>query len=386
MMAIDNSEIETRMQGLLQKIGRAIQGFFRRLFGGRVLRVGTHRETIPLTDTDYEFLFMQLLDGVAHGWHEGRILKFFEKLGDRGRQRDWVEWLDRFGERLLSSAAMNQPLAMRMIRLGELSRTFPGVERIGETSYQVGYRLYSKETVNLIWEYAGPDNEAILRESIEAGPLVNEDNPPLETISIEDLFSRLQTDSTLAGQIADQLGIEGTDAHQIIDSLIAQFQPNDQKMPETVEEWFQQGLQHANSQDWESAIACWDNALALDPAIASGWHNRGSALALLGHYEEALDSYDKALALTPDDDQIQNARGNALYGLQRWQEALDCWDRVLQSREDFYQAWYNRGSTLENLDRTEEAIACYRRALELEPDFDLAKTRLEALLGQNEPS
>ena len=113
------------MQGLLRKLWRAIENFFTRLLGGQGGKGKVQAiESVPLTDTDYEFLYMQLLDGVAHGWHEGRILRFFEKLGDRGRQKDWVEWLDRFGTRLQSSASLNQLLATRMIRLG-ISPRFP---------------------------------------------------------------------------------------------------------------------------------------------------------------------------------------------------------------------------------------------------------------------
>jgi hypothetical protein len=100
---------------------------------------------------------MQLLDGVSHGWHEGRILRFFEKLGDRGRQKDWVEWLERFGTRLQSSASLNQLLATRMIRLGELARAFPGLNVLVKLPTRFGYQLYTKETATLIWEYAGDD-------------------------------------------------------------------------------------------------------------------------------------------------------------------------------------------------------------------------------------
>ena len=106
---------------------------------------------------------------------------------------------------------------------------------------------------------------------------------------------------------------------------------------------------------------------------------------MVGNYEEALNSYDRALEITPNDHQVINARGSALYGLQRWQEALECWQQVLEADDNFYQAWYNRGSTLENLGETQAAIACYQKALGIAPDFELAQTRLEALLGQKPP-
>ncbi len=171
----------------------------------------------------------------------------------------------------------------------------------------------------------------------------------------------------------------------IIDSLIAQFSPQEAKNPETAEDWFNQGLEQANLGNWSNAIADWEQALTIDPQLASAWHNRGSALAMIGNYEEALNSYDRALEITPNDHQIINARGSALYGLQRWQEALECWQQVLEADDNFYQAWYNRGSTLENLGETQAAIACYQKALGIVPDFELAQTRLEALLGQKPP-
>ena len=52
-----------------------------------------------LTDADYEFLFNQLLDGVAHGWNQIRIIKFFQALGTRGEERYWVAWLSKFSTR-----------------------------------------------------------------------------------------------------------------------------------------------------------------------------------------------------------------------------------------------------------------------------------------------
>ena len=386
------------MQGLLRKLWRAIENFFTRLLGGqggkgRVQAI----ESVPLTDTDYEFLYMELLDGVAHGWHEGRILRFFEKLGDRGRQKDWVEWLELFGTRLQSSASLNQILATRMIRLGELARAFPGIERIGEASYEIGYQLYTKETATLIWEYAGedevpgsyslpqpPENLLYSGETSDFNGN-NPENPQLETLTLDELFDRLQNDSTLAGQMAEQLVIENKDAESIIDSLIAQFSSQEGKIPETAEDWFNQGLEQANLGNWSNAIADWEQALTIDPQLASAWHNRGGALAMIGNYEEALSSYDHALEITPNDHQVINARGSALYGLQRWQEALECWQQVLEADDNFYQAWYNRGSTLENLGETQAAIACYQKALGIAPDFELAQTRLEALLGQKPP-
>jgi tetratricopeptide (TPR) repeat protein len=342
-------------------------------------------------------LFSQLLDGVAHGWHEGRILKFFEKLGERGKQRLWVAWLERFGERVLASPAPNQQLAARMIRLGELAQAFPGIEQIGEVSYRIGRELFARETDHLIWEYEGGDADLMevpippasepgsISQGLEMSPA---EANGLETLTLDELFTELQENPGLAADLAQQLGLETPDAHLIIETLINQFQNaqtemGNQQPPQTEEDWFHLGLHQASLGDLEGAVASWEKALELNPNMAQAWHNRGSALGNLGKLDEAIESFNRALALNPDDYQTWNGKGSALYNANRPQEAIQCWDKVIELQPTYYQVWYNRGSALENLGRVGEAIANYSKALEIEPTFELAQSRLNALLENN---
>jgi tetratricopeptide (TPR) repeat protein len=112
----------------------------------------------PLTDANYEFLFNQLLEGVAHGWHSVKIVKFFQRLEDRGQQKDWVAWLERFSSKIpaISSISMQQ-MATLMVRLGELTQSTPEVKQIGAISYKIGRKILFGDTSNLIWEYNGAD-------------------------------------------------------------------------------------------------------------------------------------------------------------------------------------------------------------------------------------
>jgi tetratricopeptide (TPR) repeat protein len=349
-----------------------------------------------LSDTDYEFLFSQLLEGVARGWHEGRILKFFQKLGEQGKQKYWVAWLERFGAKALASAAPNQQLAARMMRLGELAQSFPDIEQIGQTSYTIGRKIYTRNVGDVIWEYEGADAEvpaSPLDLLPDADAVIELENAPatgenLETMTIDELLVRLQSDRALATQMAGQLGIETTDPQIIVEKLIesfgtAQQEIDTQKVPDTVEEWFDRGLQQANLGDLEGAIASWENALGLNPNLAQAWHNRGSALAHLGRLEDAIASYNKAVELNPNDAQAWNARAYALYNLRRWEEAIICWDKVIELQPNFHEGWYNRGCALENWGRVEAAIASFRKALEIQPDFELAKSKLDQLQDEN---
>ncbi|MEO1004561.1 MAG: tetratricopeptide repeat protein [Cyanobacteria bacterium J06638_38] len=134
-----------------------------------------------LSDADYEFLFNQLLEGMAHGWHDRRIVKFFKQLGDRGRQADWVAWLDRVRPKLLRLPIQSQrQRGTIMIRLGELTQSAPEVNQIGAASLKIGKELLFGNTQSAIWEYDGPD---LVVEAVAA---------PLETE--QELSDRLPID------------------------------------------------------------------------------------------------------------------------------------------------------------------------------------------------
>jgi Flp pilus assembly protein TadD len=451
------------MQALFKQIWQWFKNFFGQLAGTgktqtsrRDLRKGNENAPLELSDTDYEFLFSQLLEGVAHGWHEGRILKFFQQLGERGKQRYWVAWLDRFGTRVLASSAPNQQLAVRMMRLGELAQSFPAIEQIGETSFSIGRQLYNREVGSVIWEYDGSDTEipnAFREESTVIQPPMSfpeeitiqqgiepthpypeeitiqqgiepthpypeeitiqqgiepthpypeeitiqqgieptkshteeiTEQQEVETLTIEELLSRLEQDNTLVAQMAGQLGIETNDPQTIVNTLIDRFETAQQEVgseetPETIEGWFNKGLQQANQGQLEAAIACWENALALNPNLAQAWHNRGSALAQLGRLEAAIASYNKAVEINPDDPQAWNARAHALFNMRRWEEAILCWNKVIEMIPNSYESWYFRGYAFENWGRNEFAIDSYKKALEIQPDFEMAKTKLDRL-------
>lgn len=337
----------------------------------------------PLTDTDYEFLLTQLLDGIAHGWHEGRIIKFFQKLGDRGKARLWVDWLGRFGQGVLASDAPNLELAARLIRFGELSQSFSPVQPIGQAAYQLGREIYGKQSANVVWEYEGAD------ESLPDSPAAEGfDDAEAGVLTPEQLLSQLQQNPDLAAQLAEQLGLVGSDPEALVEELMRQFQAAHQEManqpePQTVADWFNRGIQQANLGDIAGAIASWDEALALNPNLAEAWHNRASALGNLGENEAAIASFEQALALNPNDPQFWLGKGNAHYNLQQWEKAIACWNNGLELQPNLAQGWYSRGSALEKLNLIDEAIDSYQKALAIAPDFELARVKLAQLSSEN---
>jgi hypothetical protein len=246
---------------MFEKIWRSLVKWFRKSFG---LDIRNKRNLAaiealpPLDDVDREYLFMQLLEGVAHGWQQPRAIGFFNKIRHRVRKSDWLEWLDRFGSNLLDSPAPNYELAGRMVQLGQLD-----CGDIGDKAAEYGSRLLNFHQEELpmdllpIIEFDSPMGEYYDdEEPIETGYLdLNENgqraygevpsalfadappmpespsiepdaDPAMETreITLEEFAEMLAKDPTLVAELATQFGVETTDPQVIVNAVIAQMQ------------------------------------------------------------------------------------------------------------------------------------------------------------------
>ena len=356
------------MGQMLKQIWRSLVRWFQRLFGSDNRRKPTpssfQPETPkPLSDTDYEFLYTQLLEGVTHGWQQPRVLRFFESLGDRGSQAEWVGWLRRFGDRLLASPVPNNELAARMVQLGQM-----GCGEISDVSYEIGMQLLTRsptrtgqrepvsEPVSEIFEY----EEYERTEEVPPENNQQEENPELKTVTLDELFVMLEQDAGLRQQVAEQLQIDTTDPQVIIQALVNQFNAADQEnadqpaeeasqqASDEAEAWLNQGVQQVLAEKFPEAIASFERATQLKPDNEEAWYSKGIALSHLGRFEEAIASLDKALQLKHNYPEAWNLRGFALQNLNRYEEAIASLDQALQFKLDDWQSWIGRGNCAAN--------------------------------------
>jgi tetratricopeptide (TPR) repeat protein len=328
----------------------------------------------PLTDIEYEFLFNQLLEGVSRGWHQGRVLKFFEKLEDRSKQRDWISWLDRFGDTVLQSSAPNHQLASRIMKLAEVAQSIPYLNHIGEHCYALGRKIFTRGTQGEVWEYQGNDFEHLLPFPTED---TNESDDAHENLSIEQLFALLQENSEIVNQLSAQLGLDTEDPATIIKAILEQSEENSENTAEIPSEQIE-------AEKLEMAIISWDEALAQNPQDSKLWYNKATALLNLSRWDEALASYDHAAKIDPLDYLVWSGLAYAYSNTGRIEEAFNCWEKVIQLKPDYFQAWSDRGYVLELLNRPTEAIASYQMAIALNNNFTPALDRLKLLQGNPE--
>lgn len=200
----------------------------------------TDSDVSLLSDADYEFLFNQLLEGVAHGWHDRRIVKFFDQLGDRGKPENWVVWLERLRSKIITLPLQSKrQLGTIMIRLGELTQSTSEVSKIGAVSNRIGRELLFGNTEDVVWEYVGPDlildspiieleteenfSERLPEDFAELGKTVNEDKVTTDTSSTRSKVEKESAETSPSSETPIDLSLESTveeDLPQIdLDSL-----------------------------------------------------------------------------------------------------------------------------------------------------------------------
>jgi tetratricopeptide (TPR) repeat protein len=113
-------------------------------------------------------------------------------------------------------------------------------------------------------------------------------------------------------------------------------------------QYFSEGINFINLNQYAEAITSFDKAIAIEPDYSDAWIYRGIALGELGRYSEAVVSYNKAIAIKPD----------------------------------FALAWSWRGRALKELNRYEEAVAAFDRAIQLDPLNELAISEKNGLLSK----
>ncbi|MBE9247782.1 hypothetical protein IQ226_00895 [Dolichospermum sp. LEGE 00240] len=207
---------------MFKRLIQWLKKIFRHLFGGKQ-NLTLSREEVPtqvappLSDTDLEFLFTELLEGVHQVKGQAWAQKWLHNLEHRVSTEQWLEWLMRFGDRLLASAKPHNELAARLVQLGEL-----GVGEIGNLSYDIGMKVLTLNPGEPIWEYDGPD-------VVESNPLVSantEENlseGEYKTVTLDELLMMLQQDENLCEQISQQLGVETQNPEEIIQALVNQY-------------------------------------------------------------------------------------------------------------------------------------------------------------------
>ncbi len=145
---------------------------------------------------------------------------------------------------------------------------------------------------------------------------------------------------------------------------------------------------HARSEQWSSAEALWDDAVAKSPRDATARLERGELREASGRVGEALADFDEAVRLAPDSARARTRLAASLAGLGREREALAHAREAIALDPESSAAHAALGRTLASLGELAPAAAAFARALELGGEPDLARNLGDTLvrLGRFEES
>lgn len=103
--------------------------------------------------------------------------------------------------------------------------------------------------------------------------------------------------------------------------------------PERVSVLLGKGQSMLNLDDAQAAVACFDEALALQPNNAEAWVRKGTALERLQELDAAVECYNRAIAADEAMTIAYLHKGGLFNRMERFNDALECYEKALRTQE-----------------------------------------------------
>ena len=121
----------------------------------------------------------------------------------------------------------------------------------------------------------------------------------------------------------------------------------------------------------DKARADFDQAISMNPKVATAWNDKGMLFVDLGQYDSALVYFDQAVRLEPRLGPARSNRGAILLGRGNPAAAVEDFTVAIEASPRLLDARTNRSLAYSALGDHEKAIADLRTALALEPNHPL---------------
>ena len=143
-----------------------------------------------------------------------------------------------------------------------------------------------------------------------------------------------------------------------------------QRINRSGENKFRQANEFSDQEEYEKAIALYDDAIRLKSDFVEAYYHRGKAKYELKRYKAAIYDYDNALCLKPDNISVYFDRGLAKYKLEQYKSVIADYNMVIQFTPDNVSAYFNRGLAKYKLGHHDTAITDFDKVNRLNPDFE----------------
>ena len=131
--------------------------------------------------------------------------------------------------------------------------------------------------------------------------------------------------------------------------------------------FYQSGLESMDREQYDQAIAAFQQAVELNPSYFDALTGLGYAYTLTGRFDEAIATYQQALALQPNSTFALRSLGYVHTQKGDYAGALAAFDRAVAIDPADATAWTSRGLALSAMGRFNESVASYEKAIQITP-------------------
>jgi tetratricopeptide (TPR) repeat protein len=129
------------------------------------------------------------------------------------------------------------------------------------------------------------------------------------------------------------------------------------------------GTAYSEKEDFDRAIADYNEAIRLNVNYANAFNNRGVAHKAKGSLDRALADYGEAIRLDPKHARAFNNRGLAYFDIKNYERAIADYDEAVRLDPGYANALHNRGDAYWAKGDVDRAFADYGRARGLDRDL-----------------
>ncbi|MBF2029379.1 MAG: tetratricopeptide repeat protein [Oscillatoriales cyanobacterium C42_A2020_001] len=147
-------------------------------------------------------------------------------------------------------------------------------------------------------------------------------------------------------------------------------QPN----PQASQQYLQQGTQKSQANNYQGAIADFDEAIRLAPEDVNAYINRGYAYHRLGNLSAAANDYNKAIQLNPNSAEAHSNLSHVRFDQRNYNEAAKLAQRAIELKNNFPEAHLNLGNALAAQNEVDSASQQFQTVLQL-PASNSTKAR-----------
>ncbi len=154
-------------------------------------------------------------------------------------------------------------------------------------------------------------------------------------------------------------------AYELIPKSTAQNSQAGSKKIQEAQVYNDRGVTLAEQGKFKSAIAAFNQAIALYPTFENAHNNLGLALSSQNQFAEAVAAFKQALAINPQNLETYNNLGVALGSQGNFNEAITVFNQAVQINPNEPTSHQNLGVAFWSQGKLPEAIASLQRAKKL---------------------